>query len=92
MSGCSSSADRRYTANPSESSNVNAYENLIGQSFTRHGTRFTVVKCNGATVIAAFMQNQRVHRMMVPLVDVLALLDAAEAMETPSTLARQEYS
>ena len=62
---------------------MNAYENLIGQSFTRYGTRFTVVKCNGATVIAAFMQNQRVHRIMVPLVDVLALLDDTEAVETP---------
>ncbi len=62
---------------------MNAYENLIGQSFTRHGTRFIVVKCTGATVIAAFIQNQRVHRMMVPLGDVLALLDDTKAVETP---------
>ncbi|MCZ6854506.1 MAG: hypothetical protein O7G86_11365 [Gammaproteobacteria bacterium] len=59
---------------------MNTYEDLIGQSFTRHGTRYTVVKCNGASVIAAFLQNLRVHRMMVPLVDVLALLDDPEEM------------
>ncbi len=72
--------DQRYTAHISKSSNVNEYEHLIGQSFTRHGTRFTVVKCNGASVVAAFFENQRVHRMMVPLVDVLALLDDPEVM------------
>lgn len=57
---------------------MSAYQHLIGASFTRHGTRFTVVKCEGATVIAGFLHNGRVQRMLVPLGEVLKSLDVTE--------------
>ncbi len=65
---------------------VNTYQHLIGQSFTRNGTRLTVVKCEGATVIAAFLQNRRVQRMLVPLDTVLASLEVAEPELTKQPL------
>ncbi len=61
---------------------MNTYKHLVGKSFSRNGTRFTVVKCESATVVAAFMRNQRVQRMLVPLGDVLASLEATERNET----------
>ena len=57
---------------------VNAYEQLIGQSFVRFGTRFTIVKCIGTAVIAACLHNQQVKRLLVPLADVLNSLDVPE--------------
>ena len=57
---------------------MNGYEQLIGQSFNRLGTRFTIVKCHGATVVAAFLHNQKVRRMLVPLSEVLKSLDVPE--------------
>ena len=57
---------------------MNSYEHLVGEQFTRNGTRYTVVKCVGATVVAAYLQNHRVHRVLVRLADVLDALDVTE--------------
>jgi hypothetical protein len=57
---------------------VNSYEHLVGEHFTRNGLRYTVVKCVGATVIAAYLQNNRVHRVLVRLADVLDALEVTE--------------
>ena len=54
---------------------INNYKHLIGQSFCRNGIHFTVVKCEGATVLAAFLENRRMTRILVPLSDVLDSLD-----------------
>lgn len=54
---------------------MNSYDHLVGEHFTRNGTRYTVVKCVGATVIAAHLQNNRVHRVLTRLTDVLDALD-----------------
>ena len=61
---------------------MNAYEQLIGQSFIRHGKRFTIVKCHGTTIVAAFLDNGRVSRMLVPLDDALKSLDITEVRMT----------
>lgn len=58
------------------------YESLVGQSFTRNGARFTVVKCEGATVLAALLSGGRVDRVMVPLADVLNALEVTEITMT----------
>ena len=57
---------------------MNSYEHLVGEHFTRNGLRYTVVKCVGATVIAAYLQNNRVHRVLVRLADVLDALEVTE--------------
>lgn len=57
---------------------MNSYEHLVGEHFTRNGMRYTVVKCVGATVIAAYLQNNRVHRVLVRLADVLDALEVTE--------------
>jgi len=57
---------------------VSSYDNLVGEHFTRNGTRYTVVKCVGATVVAAYLQNNRVHRVLVRLADVLDALEVTE--------------
>ena len=57
---------------------MNPYEHLVGQDFLRHGVRHTVVKCVGATVVAACLENNRVHRILVRLADVLDALEVTE--------------
>ena len=57
---------------------MNSYEHLVGEHFTRNGMRYTVVKCIGATVVAAYLQNNRVHRVLVSLADVLDALEVTE--------------
>jgi len=57
---------------------VNSYEHLVGEHFTRNGLRYTVVKCVGAIVVAAYLQNNRVHRVLVRLADVLDALEVTE--------------
>ena len=57
---------------------VNPYEHLVGQDFLRNGVRHTVVKCVGATVVAAYLENNRVHRILVRLADVLDALEVTE--------------
>ena len=57
---------------------MNSYEHLVGEHFTRNGMRYTVVKCVGATVVAAYLQNNRVHRVLVRLADVLDALEVTE--------------
>lgn len=61
---------------------MSAYQHLIGQSFNRNGIRFTVVKCEGTTVIAGFLHKGRLQRMLVPLGDVLNSLDVTEVEMT----------
>jgi len=61
---------------------VNAYPQLVGQSFTRGGTRFTIAKVHGATVVAAYLHNGRVRRMLVPLADALDAIDITEVRIT----------
>lgn len=71
---------------------MSAYQHLIGQSFNRNGTRFTVIKCEGATVIAGFLQQGRLQRMLVPLGDVLKSLDVTEIEMTElPTAPREEH-
>ena len=62
---------------------VNPYEHLVGQDFLRNGVRHTVVKCVGATVVAAYLENNRVHRILVRLADVLDALEVTEIKITP---------
>lgn len=57
---------------------VNPYEHLVGQDFLRNGVRYTVVKCVGATVVAAYLENNRVHRILVRLAEVLDALEVTE--------------
>ena len=57
---------------------MNSYEHLVGEHFTRNGLRYTVVKCIGATVVAAHLQNNRVSRVLVRLADVLDALEVTE--------------
>ena len=57
---------------------VNPYEHLVGQDFLRNGVRHTVVKCVGATVVAAYLENNRVHRILVRLAEVLDALEVTE--------------
>ena len=66
---------------------MNAYPQLVGQSFTRGGTRFTIAKVHGATVVAAYLDNGRVRRMLVPLADALQAIDITEVRitELPET-------
>lgn len=61
---------------------MNAYPQLIGQSFTRGGTRFTITKVHDAIVVAAYLQNGRVRRMLVPLADALRAIDITEVRIT----------
>lgn len=57
---------------------MNPYEHLVGQDFLRNGVRHTVVKCVGATVVAAYLENNRVHRILVRLAEVLDALEVTE--------------
>jgi hypothetical protein len=57
---------------------VNSYEHLVGEHFTRNGLRYTVVKSIGATVVAAYLQNRQIHRVLVRLADVLDALEVTE--------------
>jgi hypothetical protein len=57
---------------------VNSYENLVGEHFVRNGVRYTVVKCVGATVVAGYLRDNRVHRVLVRLSDVLDALEVIE--------------
>ncbi|MCZ6708869.1 MAG: hypothetical protein O7B25_00740 [Gammaproteobacteria bacterium] len=57
---------------------MNCYEHLVGEHFTRNGLRYTVLKCVGATVVAAYLDNDRVHRVLVRLADVLDALEVTE--------------
>jgi hypothetical protein len=57
---------------------VNCYEHLVGERFTRNGLRYTVLKCVGATVVAAYLENDRVRRVLVRLADVLDALEVTE--------------
>ena len=57
---------------------VNPYEHLVGQDFLRNGVRHTVVKVVGATVVAAYLENNRVHRILVRLADVLDALEVTK--------------
>ena len=59
-------------------SDVNPYEYLVGQHFTRNGVRYTIVKCAGATVVAAYLHNDRVHRVLMRLAEVLDTLEVTE--------------
>jgi hypothetical protein len=57
---------------------VNCYKHLVGERFTRNGLRYTVLKCVGATVVAAYLENDRVRRVLVRLADVLDALEVTE--------------
>lgn len=57
---------------------MNPYEHLVGQDFLRNGARHTVVKCVGATVVAAYLENNRVQRILLRLSDVLDALEVTE--------------
>lgn len=70
------------TEQPSDQTVVNAYPQLVGQSFTRGGTRFTIAKVHGATVVAAYLHNGRVRRMLVPLAEALQAIDITEVRIT----------
>ena len=61
---------------------MNTYDQLVGESFTRGGTRFTIVKVHGATVVAACLQGGRVRRVLVPLADALEAIDITEVQIT----------
>lgn len=61
---------------------VNPYEHLVGQDFLRNGVRHTVVKCVGATVVAAYFERNKVHRTLVRLAEVLDALEVTEISMT----------
>ena len=65
---------------------MNSYEHLVGEHFTRNGLRYTVIKCVGAIVVAAYLQNDRVHRVLVRLSDVLDALEVTEINITAPTV------
>lgn len=61
---------------------MNHYESLVGQSFRRRGVRFTVIKCEGATVLATQPRDGRLERVLVPLSEVLDALEVPEITVT----------
>lgn len=61
---------------------MNRYDNLVGQAFSWQGRRFTVVKCEGATVLAALLRDGCVERVLVPVDQVLDALDVTEITMT----------
>ncbi|MEQ8857638.1 MAG: hypothetical protein RIC56_03245 [Pseudomonadales bacterium] len=68
---------------------MNGYDTLVGQSFTRGGVRYTVIKCMGATVVAGLLHGRRVERVFVPLADVLDALEITEIQMTELPVARR---
>jgi hypothetical protein len=59
-------------------SDVNPYEHLVGQHFRHEGVRYTVIKCVGATILTAYLDNNRVHTVEMSLADVLDQLEVVE--------------
>lgn len=57
---------------------MSGYDFLVGQRFVRNGVRYCVVKCLGATVVAAQLAGDRVDRVFVPLAEVLEALEITE--------------
>jgi hypothetical protein len=70
---------------------MSRYDSLVGQAFTRNGIRFTIVKCEGASVMAAVPRAGQVERVLVPLAEVLDALAVNEIMvtELPSPAPQQ---
>ncbi len=68
---------------------MSRYDSLVGQTFIRNGVCYSVVKCLGATVVAAQSNGGRVERVFVPLADVLDALDITEVTLTELPRARQ---
>lgn len=61
---------------------MNRYDSLVGQVFDRNGVRHAIVKCAGATVVAAVWRGGCVERVFVPLSEVLDALDVTEITMT----------
>ena len=57
---------------------VDTFKHLIGRLFTRGGVKYMIVKCEGATVVAAYRAGNKVRRMLVPLSTALDALDSTE--------------
>ena len=68
---------------------MNPYEHLVGQDFLRNGVRHTVVKCVGATVVAAYLERNKVHRTLVRLAEVLDALEVTEISMTVPPVPKQ---
>jgi hypothetical protein len=71
---------------------MNRYDSLVGQSFRRGGVRYTIVKCEGATVLAGVLRGGQLERVFVPLAQVLDALDVTEIELTELPRARQDQS
>jgi hypothetical protein len=81
---CKWNVNASYCPGVEEDNDVNSYEHLVGEHFTRNGVRYTVIKCVGATVVAAYLRDNRVHRVLARLSDVLDALEVTEInMTTP---------
>lgn len=71
---------------------MNPYDSLVGQAFFRNGTRYAIVKCEGATVVAAVLRGGRAERVMVPLAEVLSALETTEITLTELPRERKDLS
>jgi hypothetical protein len=77
-----------------EVNQMSGYDSLVGQTFTRNGIRFTIVKCEGATVMAAVARGGQIERVPVPLAEVLDALAVNEitVTELPSPAPQRRSS
>lgn len=82
----------RYSGSTEEVLVMSRYDYLVGQSFERRGSRLTIVKCDGSTVIAAMMHGGRVERVMVSLAEVLDALEVTEITVTELPPVRRPLS
>lgn len=58
------------------------YDSLVGQSFRREGRRYTIVQCEGDTVLAAVDGDGRAEHISLSLGDVIDTLEVIEVTLT----------
>lgn len=61
---------------------MSGYDSLVGQSFRHRGERFTIVRCEGATVLATVERAGGAERVTVPLAEALEALEVPEITVT----------
>lgn len=67
---------------------MSGYDSLIGQAFRRRGTRWTILSCEGAAVLAVPDGTTAAAPVRVPLAEVLDTLEVPEitVTELPDSL------
>lgn len=67
---------------------MSRYDSLVGQSFLHGGEHFTIVRCEGAMVLATVERDGRAQQMTIPLAEVLDTLEVPEITVTELPRAR----